>query len=251
VTKYKGTICCRTGCANPAKALEMCLQHYNQQYGSDRKLRTCCVPDCLKSVSGLGMCSMHYRRWSKTGTTYLFSPPRKVSFCSHETCTDLVRGQADFCNAHYIELRKKGFTTDKYDGVCKSCGGNAQKGDRRYKFCQDCRDFWWQIKHGISGGRIRSIIAQQNGRCAMCMRDRKLVIDHDHKCCESDYSCGQCIRSLLCHKCNLGIGCLDDDPTLTLIGALYLTAHRYPNEKPSEIQERLTDQLRKLSDSYL
>lgn len=250
MTKYKGEICSETSCMNPAQVRNMCKKHYGELYEAIRSMHICCVTDCVKSVKGLGMCAMHYRRWKKNGTTYLFTAPRKVSFCSHATCTDLVRGQVDFCNAHYIEMRKKGVTTDKYDGICQSCGGLAQSGDRRYKFCQDCRPFWHQIKHGISGAQIKSFIAQQDGKCAMCMRVKKLVIDHDHACCSGHYSCGQCLRSLLCFKCNSGIGYLDDDPTLALIGAYYLTAHRYPNEKLSDIQERLIDRVRKLSDLY-
>jgi hypothetical protein len=39
-----------------------------------------------------------------------------------------------------------------------------------------------------------------------------LHLDHDHACCSSLPTCGQCNRGLLCDRCNRGIGFLQDNP---------------------------------------
>lgn len=51
-----------------------------------------------------------------------------------------------------------------------------------------------------------------------------LVVDHDHRCCpRGHYSCGNCVRGLLCHQCNTAAGMLRDDPARARALADYLT----------------------------
>jgi hypothetical protein len=52
--------------------------------------------------------------------------------------------------------------------------------------------------------------AQQNA-CGMChepFKEGQLIhVDHNHACCRGkNRSCGQCIRGLLCHTCNIALG---------------------------------------------
>jgi hypothetical protein len=54
----------------------------------------------------------------------------------------------------------------------------------------------------------------QGNLCAICKRangkTRRLSVDHDHKCCDSRTSCGECVRGLLCRPCNDILGHLRD-----------------------------------------
>lgn len=72
------------------------------------------------------------------------------------------------------------------------------------------------------------ILNNQNGVCAICLNNsdtRKLHVDHDRLCCSSNKSCGKCIRSLLCGKCNSLIGLAKESIT-TLRNAIdYLEKH--------------------------
>jgi hypothetical protein len=55
-----------------------------------------------------------------------------------------------------------------------------------------------------------AMVAQQGGGCAFCSKphtdDEPLRVDHDHACCPGRGSCGRCVRWLLCHGCNTGLG---------------------------------------------
>ena len=63
------------------------------------------------------------------------------------------------------------------------------------------------------------VLAEQGGGCANCGREprdvmpsgrvRKLAWDHDHLCCPEEVTCGNCIRGLLCTRCNLEMGKLE------------------------------------------
>ena len=50
---------------------------------------------------------------------------------------------------------------------------------------------------------------EQGGVCASCGEKEKLVVDHDHSCCDGKLSCGSCVRGLLCYTCNTVAGVLE------------------------------------------
>lgn len=70
-------------------------------------------------------------------------------------------------------------------------------------------------RHGITVEEYESLKLAQNGKCAICREVPKenLVIDHDHNCCKQ-YSCGKCIRGLLCRRCNQVLGLVKEDKVL-------------------------------------
>ena len=72
------------------------------------------------------------------------------------------------------------------------------------------------------------LFESQGRKCAGCGADNSGVkgrdwhVDHDHACCPGERSCGNCVRGLLCHSCNVILGLAKDDPQrfLDLIGYL-------------------------------
>lgn len=85
--------------------------------------------------------------------------------------------------------------------------------------------------YNLSHPEWLALLAAQGGRCAICGTDEpggvgQFHVDHDHACCPGDKSCGKCIRGLLCHSCNVGIGCLGEGVERLMSAAAYLLSRQ-------------------------
>lgn len=62
-----------------------------------------------------------------------------------------------------------------------------------------------KMKYGISVEKYNEILHKQNGVCAICFRcdNRNLSVDHSHET--------ERVRGLLCRKCNLAIGNMEEN----------------------------------------
>lgn len=67
-------------------------------------------------------------------------------------------------------------------------------------------------KFGLTPDAWAAMLIAQQGRCAICSEAMlEPVVDHDHACCaHPTKTCGKCIRGLLCHGCNNGLGLFRD-----------------------------------------
>lgn len=97
-------------------------------------------------------------------------------------------------------------------------------GDGLQQHCQRCQMEMWRLRrYGLSDAAFNSMLTEQGGKCAACSRDfgddNKPHIDHDHACCDSQKTCGKCVRQLLCKGCNWLLGIIKDDRN-TPIGLL-------------------------------
>ena len=79
---------------------------------------------------------------------------------------------------------------------------------------------FFAYRHGPDGERWFAAAWQsQGGLCYLCeeplAEDRSQVaVDHDHSCCPDRRSCAACRRGLACHRCNVMLGRVSDDPDL-------------------------------------
>lgn len=58
-------------------------------------------------------------------------------------------------------------------------------------------------------------LQEQHNHCALCdavsqaANGKRLSADHDHNCCPTKRTCGECTRGLLCFNCNKRLGILE------------------------------------------
>lgn len=72
-----------------------------------------------------------------------------------------------------------------------------------------------KAKYRMSLDDYEAMLAAQNGRCAICAAEpgeKRLAVDHDHKCCPvRSNTCGKCVRGLLCTTCNIRLGFYENE----------------------------------------
>lgn len=76
-------------------------------------------------------------------------------------------------------------------------------------------------RHNVNEELYDNLVLAQSSTCAnagcFALGDQYgLYVDHDHKCCPANRSCGKCIRGLVCGPCNFAMGLLGDDPQRVL-----------------------------------
>jgi len=109
---------------------------------------------------------------------------------------------------------------DGHVNICKECANAKSRvwmedNPERYKRNYTNNGF---RRHGITEAIYMELLVKQNYGCAACgclpsghrYSGERLNIDHDHSCCPGPYSCGKCVRGLLCVGCNSALGHLND-----------------------------------------
>lgn len=127
---------------------------------------------------------------------------------------------------------------------CYLCGRKTNTNDyvAHAKMCQQCCGDYYRLlkaptlynlrKYNVTNLWFLDKLIEQKGRCGICMKSRfklkkELSIDHNHRCCPSGGSCGKCVRGLLCNRCNLALGLLDD--LITKANRLVKYLNKYEN----------------------
>lgn len=133
--------------------------------------------------------------------------------------------------------------------TCTKCGEQRDSsefpvyktiGDREYrrKECNLC--YWTRMRKwseenpdskqrryvertwGLTLEQYRELLG---GGCEVCGTLEQLTIDHDHECCPTKETCGNCIRGVLCNRHNLAEGNLRGDPEEAYALAEYMKKH--------------------------
>jgi Recombination endonuclease VII len=78
---------------------------------------------------------------------------------------------------------------------------SRKKSNRKYRISS----------YGLTQEHFDRLLDTQQHTCGMChepFEEGQLIhVDHDHACCRGkNRSCGECVRGLLCHTCNIALG---------------------------------------------
>lgn len=123
------------------------------------------------------------------------------------------------------------------DSRCKECAKAWQKETHirnRESFLNGARRNHVKRTYNITQCDYLLKSEKQEHRCSICgqLETVKILgtlchlsVDHDHSCCSGSKSCGECIRDLLCRRCNTIIGQAKDDIQLLQKAIEYLRRH--------------------------
>lgn len=169
----------------------------------------CKVSGCEKVRATNGTaCNMHAARWFKHK--------------SYDTPTFRANGSAlirdaqgnKYCPRCCQWLNEDQFSTSPYAS------------DKLKSPCTQCTNV---ARWGLTRSSYEALLDEQSGVCALCYQPptaRRLAVDHDHTCCPDNKSCGRCIRGLLCHPCNTGLGLFRDSTEVLGLAISYLESSR-------------------------
>lgn len=209
-------------CSQPVKYRGLCSGHAEQRrVGNqltslrakrrDHTAATCRFDGCVKAAESLGLCYGHYEQQRRGQALRPLKPRRPTNSSARRD--EHGRKLCPTCT-QWLSL-------DRFSRVA----GHA---DNHHYECRDCTRWRRMLRAmNVSAEQYEQLLTGQNGVCAICREPNAdgspLVVDHDHKCCvKRGTSCGRCVRGLLCHRCNTGIGSLRDDPTVMRAAIRYV-----------------------------
>jgi hypothetical protein len=186
--------CAHEGCQElmGLGAKGLCVSHYQQARNAEIRARTCQAERCDRSQApnGRGYCTSHARR-RREGEAALEIRSYETGDrrCQAPRCDNPRDRSASYCPIHARTLWAYGLTPEAYGALLEAQGGG----------CAIC---------GSPDPRNGSGL--------------RWAVDHDHACCAGKKTCGRCVRALLCHPCNQGLGLFGDDPVRLRAAAAYL-----------------------------
>lgn len=240
-------MCVVHGCERPVHGKGMCKRHGHniRVYGTVEK-PVCEVHGCSSPRHGSTYCQAHYRLVKKYGV------PEKLSKDQRRKpgpSPDPTKPRSRHASSRVLEEQGGRRTYLTLGSVCPNghlltdastlMYTRPDTGQKRL-ICRACLQARYQstgwkkrvLVYGISIEQFLSMLEEQNGCCKICgvefSSDRTSAeftphIDHDHACCpDRKNACGDCVRGLLCRRCNSILGFANDDQVILGNALAYL-----------------------------
>jgi hypothetical protein len=173
--------------------------------------RICSYEPCRRTVVAYDHCRTHSDRKKRYGDPGMTG--RHATNCDCYECLDRPPGTKRCpCCAEFKLLSAFHHSRDDYQG-----------------FCIQCRSLTYvRYRYGLSTSSYLALLKSQNNACAICFTvdpggpHNRWYVDHDHTCCPGGKTCGNCVRGLLCFKCNVLLGMAQDDINVLRSAIRYL-----------------------------
>lgn len=131
-----------------------------------------------------------------------------------KTCSRCKQEKGVFC------FSPSKVSADGLQAWCTPCFKEYNKTRTRpIRTKEDNRVAHLRMLYKLTPEQYDAILQSQGGGCKICGRvpdetKKNFSVDHDHSCCPGRYSCGKCIRGILCNRCNVVLGFIQDDHTI-------------------------------------
>jgi hypothetical protein len=96
-----------------------------------------------------------------------------------------------------------------------------KESNREQKWSLDKKSHLW-THYRLTLEDFTEMHSLQKGKCLICKRGKKLIVDHDHACCPGKISCGNCVRGLICFRCNSLLGLAQDSKEILSAAIKYI-----------------------------
>lgn len=233
--------CLEEGCTKPVHSRGLCQAHYRYEMrrAKDPEIGTRKPgpqPDpskprsrhrerAARGSSTEEHCA-HGHPWDEHTTAETESGRKYCRYCSYIS-TALRHGRIPKGLGEWIEWRKDRdlFCANGHPWTEESTVRHSTTGFRACRICRKNADI--RNKYGLEPFDFMTLMERQSGKCAICKADfddvspHSIHIDHDHSCCPGK-SCGECVRGILCDRCNVGLGNFKDNPVLLEAAIVYL-----------------------------
>lgn len=173
----------------------------------------CLTEGCPRQCKAQGYCATCYARLLRSGEIVLLHSRRTDDLCCRCGKEDRLT-PSSYCRTCTREMNNE------------YARKNAESfaANRKARYTPQKRKISALKQYSLTLEIYEAILDTQGGGCAICKATEVTIcVDHDHACCPARfYSCGKCIRGLLCNNCNNGLGRFDDDPERLEQAAAYL-----------------------------
>jgi hypothetical protein len=125
----------------------------------------------------------------------------------------------------HVKICKRGHPRVEGELKCRVCRAKAVRNWNKNN-PEKVKALHLKFKFKIIPEKFAAKLEKQNNACDIChlefSSENLPCMDHNRKCCSGDRSCGECLRSLLCSRCNAGIGSLLDSTIILESAIQYL-----------------------------
>lgn len=175
---------------------------------------TCTEPGCVNPIKSRGLCTTHYFRARRAGELESLRQEDKWHILS-DVSIERREAICSICGPTEIEVREHGGRVRR---ECVTARRSARRDSDRARTPEKLR-VQYLNRFNVTEDWYAQTFAKQGGGCAICGNTEhgghNWHIDHDHACCDGpSRSCGKCVRGILCHLCNAGLGCARDDQAI-------------------------------------